>query len=258
MESIAQTGTVNEPDSHEPLQSFSVGVDRVAFFGELVIIDARREMPDWTLREFARKPIYFREKKYALRSKSAAEKPYALRYVLEPWPEDFAEVPRLHFIYDEATVRERDAAFRVAVTESAMHKVLLPLYPFLGFLWSGAKDKLAGIGFEPRSITAGSIVVTFTLLLPELVFVGFVLWISTLQGQPRFAGFLTLLWGSPEIVVFGFTLPFWPVEFLAVAAMTADFSMRFSQKFKNSDEAPWGFLEWLKPSQKASWRRKKG
>ena len=244
-------------DSYEHLQSFSVGADRVAFFGELLIIDARHEMPDWTLREFARKPIYFREKKYALRSKHAAGKPYARRYVLEPWPENFAEVSRQFFLYDEATVNAREAAFRGEVTDSALHKVLLPLYPFLGFLWTGTKDKLAGVGFEPRSITAGSILVTFALLLPELALVGLILLVSSLQGHPNFAGLLRVLWGSPEIEVFGVTLPFWPIEFLVVTAATADFAMRFSQKFKSSDEAPWGFLEWLKPPPVSIWRRKK-
>src|ERR1700722_5304896 len=124
----------------EPLESFKVGADRVAFFGEQVIIDAAREMPDWKLREFARKPIYFRSKKYALRSKSPAEKPYALRYVLEPWPANFTEASRAFFTYDEETVRQRDASHRHEVVGGIAHKVLLPLYPLLGFLWSGRKE----------------------------------------------------------------------------------------------------------------------
>ena len=234
------------PDNPELLESFKVGADRVAFFGELVIIDAAREMPGWIVREFARKPIYFRSKKYLLRSKSPSEKPYALRYVLEPWPADFAEPQREFLTYDEETVAHRDAAIRRAQASGAVRHVLLLLYPFLGFLWSSPKDKLARLGFEPRSITSASVLLTFALLLPELVFAGIVLWVSTLKGQPAFAGFLRLLWGSPDIRISGLTLPFWPVEFLVVAAVTADFLMRFSKMITHTDEAPYGFLEWLK------------
>src|SRR5579871_5551397 len=157
------------PGSDQPLKSFKVGPDRAAFYGELLIIDARREMPDWTIREFARKPIYFRDKKYFLKSRTTAEKPYAVRYVLEPWPEDHTEVPRQFFVYGESAALERDESIRTERTHDITYHLLLPLYPLLGFLWTDTKDKLARIGFETRRLNLASLLLSFAFLLPELM-----------------------------------------------------------------------------------------
>lgn len=233
------------PDNEKPLESFKVGPDRAAFFGELLIIDAMRPMPDWKVREFARKPVYFREKKYALRSKTEGEKPFAVRYILEPWPADFSEPLRDFLVYDEETVAHRDAAVHRERINDAAHYVLLPFYPLLGFLWSGTKDKLARLGFEPRSVTSASILVTFLFLMLEFVFATVLVWVSVRSGRLMLGGMLRLLWGSPEIRIFGLALPFVVLESGLVILLIADLLARYSQHLKGSENTPHGFLEWL-------------
>jgi len=68
-----------------------------------------RQMPDWQVREFARVPIYFRDRKYFLRQKLAGQKPYAARYVLEPWPAEGAQTTNAWLSYDDETVAQREA-----------------------------------------------------------------------------------------------------------------------------------------------------
>jgi len=48
-------------------ETIKVGPDQVTMEGKQVIIDARHLMPDWQVREYARIPVYFQEKKYFLR-----------------------------------------------------------------------------------------------------------------------------------------------------------------------------------------------
>src|SRR2546427_5407430 len=93
-------------------ETIKIGPDRVTLSGPQVIIDAAHEMADWKVREYARIPIYFRDEKYLLRQKTAAERPYAQRYVLEPWPADDRENPRSTLVYDEETVAQREAEIK--------------------------------------------------------------------------------------------------------------------------------------------------
>src|SRR5688572_26022600 len=90
-------------------QTLTVGRDQVTVSEKQVIIDAAAEMPDWQVREFNRSIIFFQEKKYFLRQKAPAQKPYRLRYVLEPWPVE-APTGGGSFTYDADAVAERDAA----------------------------------------------------------------------------------------------------------------------------------------------------
>ena len=63
-----------------------IGPDRVTIKSDQVIIEAKHEMPDWSVRELNHVPLYFGEDKYYLVEKAKSRPPYAVRYTLLPWP----------------------------------------------------------------------------------------------------------------------------------------------------------------------------
>ena len=64
-----------------------IGRDHLTITADHVVIDAAREMPDWQVREFKRVPIFLGELKFFLRQKVQGAPPFAMRYLLERWPE---------------------------------------------------------------------------------------------------------------------------------------------------------------------------
>src|SRR2546425_206237 len=125
----------------------NIARDRVTVSESEVTIEAAHEMPDWQVREFKPTPIYFEDKKYLLIARNRAEKPYAWRYVLKPWPADGLDAGKAFFVYDAENVAERDAAHRGGVQRETANTALMPFYPFLGLLWSGTQRRLERIGF---------------------------------------------------------------------------------------------------------------
>src|SRR5262245_59544696 len=126
----------------KPARVLQVGPDRVTITDGEVVIEARRPLPDWEVREHNIPPIFFEDKKYQLVQKTKAQPPFALRYVLQPWPEGQQANARLVLAYDAATVAERDAAHRGETASDNIRFFLMPFYPFLGMLWSGTQRKL--------------------------------------------------------------------------------------------------------------------
>src|SRR5262245_36347476 len=55
------------------MAGFDIGGDVLSFEGDNVIILARREFPDWQVRQFCLNPIFFRGKKYYLCDKRRVE-----------------------------------------------------------------------------------------------------------------------------------------------------------------------------------------
>src|ERR1035437_1711788 len=155
-------------------RSLNVGPDTVTFDGEIVVIQARREIPDWKVREFHRHAIYFQGRKYFLRNRGKARPPFAFEYKLAPWPDDLHEQSIRSFIYDEESVAARDAS---AGREQRRHLAwcfLVPFYPFLGFCWSGFKERvLRPIGFLPQSITSASTILTLGVVLVDGIMFGY-------------------------------------------------------------------------------------
>jgi uncharacterized RDD family membrane protein YckC len=150
----------------------NIGSDEVFFEGECVVIHAAEPM-DWPIREFCKVPIWFQGRKYYLRSKRNAEQPGPIVYELWPWPADLHDASPHAVVYDEAYAIERDKAAAKGRRHEWLYLALLPLYPFLGLLWSGFKSRALGpLGFEPTSITKASIVLTFNLFIVEGIFVG--------------------------------------------------------------------------------------
>lgn len=216
---------MNSPSSTTAV--IKIGTDRVHVAADRLLIDAR-ELMDWPVREFYRVPIYFQGRKYYVRTAGDAHPPYARRYELWLWPADQPEQTTQMVIYDEAYVTARDAAAKRRRGEDHWHLILLPFYPFLGFFWSGFKNRvLARVGFAPRELTAASIAIGFSLMMAEGVFVG---WL----------GGGLLMWflknGNLRMADVGLLI-----------LITADVVMRYSQHLQTDVDQPWGFCEWLWP-----------
>ena len=214
-----------------------VGRDRVVVTSDRVIIDALYEMPEWQVREFQRFPIFVGEYKFFLGQIIPAAQPYAMRYVLERWPEDaqFDAAP-FALTYDEQFVQERDAEHLDSGRVEKFSQLLMPLYPVLGFLWAGTKQKLVPFGFVPRSITSVSIFTGLLLMVLQGTFV-----------RMR-VGLFTLVFGSMHKLEFGLLL----LDYAVFALLLVDMVLRFDQHLK-AVENPWGFCEWMaKPFRKKS------
>lgn len=201
-----------------------IGPDRVVCLDDAVLVYAAREMTDWQVREFCRIPIHFRGAKFYVRRKARGEPPFAFCYELAPWPADLFQESKLAIYYDEAYVAQRDAETKTEEVDQLGRVVLLMLYPLLGFLWSGFKDrKLERFGFKPASITAASLYLAFGLLLGEIIFFGFLE-----------QGFLEIALGLPTSLL----------DYFLLLALPVDSVVRCSQVLQGI-EAPDGFLEWL-------------
>jgi hypothetical protein len=217
--------TAAAPDT----QVLTVGKDRLTIRGEFVTIDAAAEIPDWQVREFQRMPIYLGEFKFFLRQKLPAEPGFRIRYLLERWPEDaHFDAGPISFIYDEQFVADRDAEMACNERYDKLGRILICLYPFLGFLWSGTKKRLVPAGFIPRSITGISIFTTVCLLVLQGTFIRMRLGLFTVLfgNMARFEGLLLTL----DYALFGL--------------MLVDIVLRFDQHLKGV-ENPWGFCEWI-------------
>lgn len=181
---------------------------------------------DWPIREFSRVPILIRGERFYLRSKSPTRSDGRIVYELCPWPENVQGPSPAPVTYDEAYVCERDAAARFSKRTNLLWVILCPLYPMLGLLWSGFKNRhLIPLGFEPGSITHASVVMIFLLVMAEGVFVG---WLAS--------GILAFLAGFPRVV-----------DWMVFLILGSDCVMRFSQSLEFDVQRHLGFVEWLCP-----------
>ena len=210
-------------------QTLRVGKDHLTITEDQVIIDAAHDIPDWQVREFQRLPIFLGELKFFLRQRTPGRPPFAVRYVLERWPDDAGfDASLLSFTYDEQFVAERDAEHARNHRYDSLGKILICLYPLLGFLWAGTKKKLIPCGFVPRSITGVSIFSGICLLLLQGTFVRMQL------------GLFTLLFGNISKMEFGLLC----ADYALFGLMMIDAVLRFDQHLKHV-ENPWGFCEWI-------------
>lgn len=216
------------------MESVQVGSDLVEVANDRVFINARHPFVDWRIREFCRQPIFFMEQKFFLRQRHKGHAPHAIRYELEPWPEDLHEESTAKFVYDEAAVLERDAAFKSQSRRTALWYLLLPLYPFLGLCWSGFKENtLWPIGFVPVYVSSASVFLVFCATFLYALFFG-------------------LLGSGVMIATFGINgLGGWAfaADLLMIAVLALDCVSRFSQLLRDDTPVPDGFLEWLLPEQ---------
>src|SRR6185436_18184476 len=208
--------------------SFQVGPDLVTTEDNFVCIDAIREFPDWQVRGFARIPIYFQEQRYFLREKQAGQAPFAVRYILELWTDHSTSAP-FSFDYNEEAVAQRDMDHRDNRKNEAIGKALYMVYPFLGLLWAGTKDKLVRFGFVPRTITGVSISTVFFVMTTEAIF----------AGRLR-VGFIRLLIDRSTVPIFGLNIPVVFLDYVLVLALLLDCIMRYDAYLRES-AIEWGF-----------------
>ena len=181
------------------------------------------------MREFRRMPIFVGESKFFLCQKLPGQGPFAMRYVLERWPADeLIDTASSAFSYDEEFVRERDAEHGRNARADQIGRLLLFVYPLLGFLWSGTKKKLIPFGLVPRSITAASLFAGLCLLILQGTFIRLRL------------GFLTILFGQMQRLELGLLA----ADYALLGLMLVDLVLRFDQHLKDK-EHPWGFGEWM-------------
>lgn len=171
-----------------------IGPDQVTITDQEVVIEAKAEMPEWEVRTSRPPAIYFEDKKWLLVAKYPLTGPYAFRYVLHPWPEGKASNPNMFFDYNAEAVAERDASRRGEMSDSMVRVLLLPLYPFLGLLWSGAQERLVRFGFVPRYLTGISIFINFCLFFAQGVMVCVLLNGSARSGKMMIGGLITACW----------------------------------------------------------------
>jgi hypothetical protein len=223
-----------------------IGPDRVTITAEKVTIEARHELPDWEVREFDMVPIYFEDKKHFLSDKRKAKPPYALRYVLKPWPEGQHTSARRFHTYDAGVVAERDSNRRAGMRDELMRCFLLPLYPFLGLLWSGMQNRLGRFGFVARSITGTSIFTVFGLLFAQGVFAVVMISTSLRIGKIMLGGMIRALANGDHFQIGPISIPIMLLDSLLIVAFLADVLIRYSNYLRD-DEWVGGFLEWIVP-----------
>jgi len=223
-----------------------IGPDQVTVTDEEVRIEAKHEMPDWDVREHNRVPIYFEDKKYFLIERRKVQPPYAFCYVLKPWPQGQHTSTKLFHSYDAEAVAERDSTRRSGRRDELIHYGLLPLYPFLGLLWSGPQRGLNRFGFVSRSITGISIFTVFCLSFAQAVFAVVLMNTSLRVGKMMLGGMIRALANGDFLHLGSVRIPIALLDSLLLVAFLADVLIRYSNYLRD-DEWTGGFLEWLVP-----------
>ncbi len=225
-------------------ETIKVGPDLVTITRNQITIDALHEISDWQVREFARIPIYVGDWKFFLRERQPSQKPFAMRYVLERWPEDCKQPITTFFSYDEESVAEREAAVKSGKADDFGRAALIIFYPLLGMLWSRTKEKLVRFGFVSRSITGVSIFVTFGLLLLQGVFAKMLIMTSLRTGKIVIGGMIRAYAHSDYLNLWLFEVRILWLDCALLLFLFLDCIIRYSQHLRDA-ESPWGFLEWL-------------
>ena len=223
-----------------------IGPDRVTVTDNEVVIEARHEMPEWEVRTLNAPAIFFEDKKYLLVEKGEARSPYAIRYVLRSWPEGKTPNAKLFHTYDAEAVANRDSSRRGEVWNEVAWICLLPLYPFLGLLWSGAQQRLVRFGYVPRTITGFSIFTSFGVVLIQGVFVVVTLNASMRLGKMMAGGIFGAMMGQVPLHIGSVSIPLWILDGLLALASLADLGVRYTHYLRD-DQWTGGFLEWLTP-----------
>ena len=232
-----QQNAVSEPAP----RTLQIGPDRVVVSHQEVVIEAKRQMPDWEVREFQVVPIYFEDRKYHLVEQRQVSPPFAWRYLLHPWPADGLDTAKHFLVYDAEAVTQREAAHSGQVRDGLAYAFLLPLFPFLGLLWSGVQQRLVQFGLVPRTLTSFSIFTVFSLAFGQLVFVAVSINATIRTGKMMIGGFMQLIGGEY------FTgLPIGWLDMALFMALVADAAMRYTY-YLREDQWTGGFLEWLFP-----------
>ena len=229
-----------------------IGPDQVTIREKEVLIETRHAMPDWEVRDLNPVPIYFEDKKFFLIEQRKAAPPFAMRYLLKPWPEGTVSNTKLFHTYDPEAVEDREAHQRANKIDEFIRAALLPFYPFLGLLWSRTQHRLVRFGFIPHSITGISIFACFCLLFAEGTFTAILINGSARTGKIMIGGLVRALVNQDYLRFGAVALPVWSLDCLLFLTLVMDVPVRFSHHLRDSEWAG-GFIEWLIPT---AWRKK--
>ncbi len=222
-----------------------IGPDEVTVTESEVTILAKHEMPEWEVVRTLRSPsIYFEDKRYLLIEKAVAARPYAYRYVLKPWPAGKEFTPNQFYDYSAEAVAERDSSHRSEIAGNLAWALLLPLYPFLGWLWSSFQERLVRLGYIPRSLTGVSIFITFGLFFAQLVMVAVLMNGSARSGHMMIGGAVVAMTGHNFVTLGAGKIPLGAVDGGLLFALIADAAMRYTYYLRDENWTG-GFLEWL-------------
>lgn len=231
-------------------RELQIGPDHITVTDQEVVIQAKRELPDWEVREFQVVPIYFEDRKYHLVEKNRAASPFAWRYVLHPWPEAGLDTAKRFLVYDADAVTQRDGDHAGEIRSRLGYAFLLPLYPLLGLSWSGVQERLGRLGFVPRTLTSISIFTVFSLAFAQLVFVSISINATVRSGHMMIGGLLRLIGNSDQLGFGPLSLPMAWADTALFVALVADAAMRYTY-YLREDQWTGGFLEWVLPKRRA-------
>ncbi|HTY86394.1 MAG TPA: hypothetical protein VMB80_02930 [Candidatus Acidoferrum sp.] len=223
-----------------------MGPDQVTISDQEVVIEAKHEMPDWQIHTVQVPAIHFEGRKYFLAEMGKTQAPYAIRYVLRPWPQGKIPNPKRFHVYSEDAVAERDAVRRSGVRDEMMRSYLLMFYPFLGLLWSGTQKRLIRLGFLPHALTGISIFTVFSLMFTQMAFIALMLQASARSGSMMIGGMIRAMVSQNYIHIGPLGLPVCILDSLMTLALLTDVLVRYTCYLREDDWAG-GFLEWLVP-----------
>jgi hypothetical protein len=225
-------------------RTIKVGPDEVLVTDKELTIDARHTFHDWDVREINQVPVYFEDKKYYLVEKRKAEPPFAVRFILLPWPEDLTTCAKGFHTYDAEAVAAREGQHRGSQCDDLVRAFLMPLYPILGFLWSGTQRRLTRFGFAPHSLSGVSIFTSFCFLFAQGVFAVVLINTSLRSGKIALGGFIRAMAPGDSIHIGPISIPVMLLDIALGVALLADVAMRYTE-YLREDEWSGGFLEWL-------------
>jgi len=235
-----------EPSETKNARVVRMGPDQVTITDQEVVIEAKYEMPDWSVQAVQVPAIHFDGRKYFLAEKGEAQPPYGIRYVLRPWPEGKVPNAKLFHVYSAEAVAERDAARRSGIRDEVMRAYLLIFYPFLGLLWSGTQRRLVRLGFLPHALTGISIFTVFSLMFLQMAFIALMLQASARSGSMMIGGMIRAMTSQNYIHIGPLGLPVCILDGLMTVALLTDVLVRYTRYLREEDWAG-GFLEWLVP-----------
>src|SRR6266481_2076597 len=213
---------MEESSKPKPERVLQIGPDRITVTGDEVAIEAKHEMPNWEVRELNPAPVYFEDKKYYLIEKRRANPPYAVRYLMAPWPADQSAGTKLFYTYDAETVAEREANHRLGNRDEVVRLGLLPLYPLLGLLWSGTQQRLTRFGFVPRTITSASIFIVFCLLFAQGVFACVMINTILRSGKLMIGGIVRAMMSQDHFHLGPISIPVMLLDSILLVTFVAD------------------------------------
>jgi hypothetical protein len=225
-------------------RTFEVGGDRVTISDQETVIEVRHPLPDWDVREINHVPVYVEDRKYYLVEKRKAELPYAIRYLLKPWPEYQGTNATNFLSFDTEVLRDRDARLREDRLQELGRAFLLPFYPLLGMLWSGTQNRLTRFGFLPHAMSGFSIFTIFSLVFGQAVFAVIMLNTSLRTGKVMIGGFLRAIAPGDYMQLGPVAIPITVLDISLLVMLLVDVIVRYSQYLRD-DQWCGGFLEWL-------------